>query len=486
MFTCTTILSLLAIIADAYETWHLVDLAQVVCPKPSYPGAPEFPDYNLGINYTSELQVDAPHIIGFIRASKQAMSITFKVEDYYGEQVDTWCCANWCYVDKECPSAIASLNPGMEGLLFWSDHVCVDDPALMLQCPYKPQPNISDTDTSCNCLDATMPSELLESLGLNLSIYADYGRQCGPHDAEVCDKTYPDPGTDYAMWCCTSWCWVSANCPRARASAVWQGHYWSDEKCPLNEEAVSRCKWDSACECRGQLPTGTFDGKGNFSADYGSSDDAALTYNLATDTCDATTRRLSSRRRGGSWGSSSYSSSSWSSYSSPRRRAPSAMATYPRRRSYSAPSPPSPRRRSPPSPPPPDVRRRAPPPPVPSPIESRRRTTSLNGQSYATSPRRRFPGDADLRRRRTIPEQPYGYANRPAMMNNYGGTMPQQTPYGYSGGPTGRAVGGWETHGVAGYNAVPAQKPVNVAMYAAGGAVAGAVVGAGAMNLGMD
>ncbi|CAK9023823.1 unnamed protein product [Durusdinium trenchii] len=88
----------------------------------------------------------------------------------------------------------------------------------------------------------------------------------------------------------------------------------------------------------------------------------------------------------------------------------------------------------------------------------------MNGQSYATQPRRRFAGDADLRRRRTIPEQPYGYANRPQMMNNYGGTMPQQTPYGYSG-----------------YNAVPAQKPVNVAMYAAGGAAAGLVVGAGAM-----
>ena len=37
-----------------------------------------------------------------------------------------------------------------------------------------------------------------------------------------------------------------------------------------------------------------------------------------------------------------------------------------------------------------------------------------------------------------------------------------------------------------GYNAVPAQKPVNVAMYAAGGAVAGAVVGAGAMHLTWD
>ena len=44
-----------------------------------------------------------------------------------------------------------------------------------------------------------------------------------------------------------------------------------------------------------------------------------------------------------------------------------------------------------------------------------------------------FKGDADLRRRRSIPEPPYGYANRPQMMNNYGGTMPQQTPYGYSG-----------------------------------------------------
>lgn len=88
MLTRTTILISL-FLADAYETWHLVDLAQVVCPKPtsSNPDAPVFPDYNLGINYSSELQVDAPHIIGFIRASKQAMSITFKVEDFYGEQV---------------------------------------------------------------------------------------------------------------------------------------------------------------------------------------------------------------------------------------------------------------------------------------------------------------------------------------------------------------------------------------------------------------
>ena len=89
MPTRTTILWLVAC-ANAYETWHLVDLAQVICPKPTSTdaNAPLLGEYNLGINYTNELQVDAPHIIGFIRASGQALSITFKVEDYYGEQAE--------------------------------------------------------------------------------------------------------------------------------------------------------------------------------------------------------------------------------------------------------------------------------------------------------------------------------------------------------------------------------------------------------------
>ena len=156
----------------------------------------------------------------------------------------------------------------MEGKLFWSDNVCADDPALMLQCPYQPQPNVSVSDTSCNCLGTTMPSERITELGLDLATYANYGQQCGPHDADVCDKTYP--GADHAMWCCTSWCWVAASCPTARASTVWQGHYWSSSKCSLNEEAISACKYDSSCECRGQLPAGTFDGE-DFADDYGSS-----------------------------------------------------------------------------------------------------------------------------------------------------------------------------------------------------------------------
>ena len=46
----------------------------------------------------------APHIVGFIRASKQAVSITFKIEDFYGEQVQQICksprdhMAIWCNV----------------------------------------------------------------------------------------------------------------------------------------------------------------------------------------------------------------------------------------------------------------------------------------------------------------------------------------------------------------------------------------------------
>lgn len=58
----------------------------------------------------------------------------------------------------------------------------------------------------------------------------------------------------------------------------------------------------------------------------------------------------------------------------------------------------------------------------------------------------------------------YGYTqgNRNQVMNNYGGYMPQQQSYGYSG-----------------YQAYPQGSRPNVAMYAAGGAAAGLAVGVG-------
>ncbi|CAK9063727.1 unnamed protein product [Durusdinium trenchii] len=178
MLTRTTILSwLLLFLADAYETWHLVDLAQVVCPKPtsSNPDAPVFPDYNLGINYSSELQFDAPHIVGFIRASGQAMSITFKVEDFYGEQV-------------------------------------VPETTVQLQ-------ELSDAvPSSCTCTNPTIPVQVSSTYGQN------YGAQCGAWDEPKCGELWGN--TTVGEWCCRQWCYASSECPDAYQSQAIPGQYF--------------------------------------------------------------------------------------------------------------------------------------------------------------------------------------------------------------------------------------------------------------------
>ena len=116
--------------------------------------------------------------------------------------------------------------------------------------------------TQCLChwhilrlFERTMPSVYITIMGLD-STYANYGQQCAPHDADICEKVFP--GADHGMWCCTSWCWVSSKCARGYPSTLWPGRYWSSSKCDLNAEAISACKYDSSCECRGQLPAGSF------------------------------------------------------------------------------------------------------------------------------------------------------------------------------------------------------------------------------------
>eukprot|EP00438_Fugacium_kawagutii_P014943 Skav217329 [mRNA] locus=scaffold2460:128236:131691:- [translate_table: standard] len=171
----TTILGLLAIIADAYETWHLVDLAQVVCPKPtsSDPDAPEFPDYTLGINYTGELQLDAPHIVGFIRASGQAVSITFKIEDSDGEQV--------------VPETTVELQEGSDAV-----------------------------PSTCKCvyLDESTP-------GVPAGFAATYGALAADMAMERSMLAVE------CEWCCRRWCYASAECPDAYASQAIPGQYFS-------------------------------------------------------------------------------------------------------------------------------------------------------------------------------------------------------------------------------------------------------------------
>eukprot|EP00930_Biecheleria_cincta_P032016 TRINITY_DN22219_c0_g3_i1.p1 TRINITY_DN22219_c0_g3~~TRINITY_DN22219_c0_g3_i1.p1 ORF type:complete len:925 (-),score=96.65 TRINITY_DN22219_c0_g3_i1:101-2875(-) len=421
----------------------------------------------------------------------------------YGSQVDTWCCQNWCYVDKACVSAKPSLNAGMQDTLFWSANVCPDDPQRMAQCEFKPVVNKSSPNAgNCTCKNEAMPAELRPA-----NVPANYGSQCYPHDALHCKSIYP--GAVHDMWCCESWCWVDESCPGSQEHPRWPGHYRSKVECPLDPDAISSCPHSRACECINSPGTQILHSNtGNtnvFLADYGGSckawdranckavwgpsgtanstqswdssasndwccdswcyvnetcpiakkswlgigfyfsyetcDDSDETYREQSDECASGTRfrRLSARRR--------FSSGGGSSWSSPRRRSSPPAPPTPRRRStYTAPT--IPRRRRYPSPPRRRVRRRRSPTnsaPAISPTNTavRRRTTSMNGQSYQTS-----SGTS------------YGYTSQPQMMNNYGGATPYQTSYGYSG-----------------YNAYPQKSNANIAMYAGGGFLAGAAAG---------
>ncbi|CAK8991155.1 unnamed protein product [Durusdinium trenchii] len=69
------------------ETWNVVDISQVVCEKPDFPGAPAFPaTYSMTFNH-EVLSLNDPYIVSFMRATDSAMTIKFKMEDANGEQV---------------------------------------------------------------------------------------------------------------------------------------------------------------------------------------------------------------------------------------------------------------------------------------------------------------------------------------------------------------------------------------------------------------
>merc|ERR1719160_2291360 len=88
---------------------------------------------------------------------------------YTAAQVDSWCCEDWCYVQggKECATAIASINEGLEDKLFWSKITCdlppshkdyQDQITRSQQCPYKRMSdNVESVSELCACLDTPMP-----------------------------------------------------------------------------------------------------------------------------------------------------------------------------------------------------------------------------------------------------------------------------------------------------------------------------------------
>mmetsp|Transcript_29032 Transcript_29032/g.52615 ORF Transcript_29032/g.52615 Transcript_29032/m.52615 type:complete len:903 (+) Transcript_29032:88-2796(+) len=424
----------------------------------------------------------------------------------YPDQYDTWCCTNWCYVDRACVSAVGSYNEGLEDTLFFSYNVCPDDPAKVGQCPWKPRVDLSNASAveACACLDVQMPSNLLPT-----GAPADYGSTCSAHDKDSCDSWYPS-SVKMDMWCCTSWCWVDESCPGSQeADTIWPGHYFSGTSCTEDATAIMECKYNStACSCTGSPGTAVLGNAfpDDYGADqckawdstgckdkYGNSSDwidnndwccdswcyvsgdcpiastswVADGYFYSYDACSATntpgtheesTDTCSARRLNFLEVSEVSEDRGQERRLSARRRSGGSRSRYSSSSSsYSASRPSSPRRRAP-APPPPPVRRRNPSPPTPI-TELRRRTTSMNGQSPSTTRRRAPPGDTSPRRRSSY-DGAYGYTNKPQMMNNYGNQMPYQTQYGYSG-----------------YHAYPSHSNNNMVWAAGGGLAAGYLAG---------
>eukprot|EP00927_Polykrikos_kofoidii_P077486 TRINITY_DN74422_c0_g1_i1.p1 TRINITY_DN74422_c0_g1~~TRINITY_DN74422_c0_g1_i1.p1 ORF type:complete len:914 (+),score=95.76 TRINITY_DN74422_c0_g1_i1:74-2815(+) len=326
-------------------------------------------------------------------------------------------CQSWCYVSKDCVVASQSV---ISSSFYYSYEACDDDGPTLASCKFSDE---------CKPLGSNTPltNEQKTKYG------DDYGSACGAWDKDQCSSWWNETSK-----CCESWAYVNKSCPFAEISTIGVDAKYSYDIC----------------------------------------ENAAESKYISDGTCTAS-RRLATRRRAASTSLRRRASPSRPSAPAPRRRAASYSDV--RRRA------PPPRRRSPP-PPPPDLRRRAPPakPPASPPATSprrrnprrrskpagsptpaapnvnpslRRRTTGVSGTAHSldSSPRRRASATSTRRRAST-----YGYSNTGALTNNYGGTMPSQTPYGFSGtGPK-------------------KNSKIPIMMGAAAGVAGGAVLGAGA------
>eukprot|EP00928_Gymnodinium_smaydae_P003837 TRINITY_DN11355_c0_g1_i1.p1 TRINITY_DN11355_c0_g1~~TRINITY_DN11355_c0_g1_i1.p1 ORF type:complete len:915 (-),score=107.58 TRINITY_DN11355_c0_g1_i1:335-3022(-) len=514
--------------------------------------APPDPCTCVNVDSTIQASVHASKFASGYGAQCKTWDYKDCADNYDPSVIDSWCCESWCWVGKECKSALPSKV--WEGL-HWTTADCKDDQELVRTCPYKAEaPPVDDSkkDPSCDCIGYS--PNMLRSGRRRAGTQAfdsKYGSTCQAWDKDYCSEYWPKHNS--GMWCCQNWCYVDEECPSASASWILPGYFYSYSVCEDEGPALSECKYSDDCKPLGKNTGFSADNITKFGADYGTSckawdkdtcaknyagsnvsdwccdswayvnkscpaaipstiseglfwsdlicpdDTSAAVWNNATNTCGARrlgddqsdndlARRLSGRRRSGGrsyYGGSSYSArrrsySSWSSSggrrraptprrrspvtSTPRRRAPVRPPATPRRRAQTF----SPRRRASPTPP-----------PTPATVGGRRRGASDSGSGASNFNtdnlrRRRTPfGDSRRRsadiyggtyetsggtHRRRVP---YGYTNNQQVMYNYGGNVPMQTPYGYSG---------------------VAQKPnskMNMAMGVAGGFALGAVAGVG-------
>jgi len=394
------------------------------------------------------------------------------------EAIGIWCCQSWCYVDEACATA----NPSMLYSGYsWSYAACPDDGEELAECAHStdcaPKGNSMLSTAQKTQLGATYGGD-----GVSLT------SSCAAWDQAACTTTWSSNKrwTDEANknWCCDTWTYVDAKCPMAQESDMVANAFYAYGVCDGTAAAAAAAATsifdtvDSTCKFARRL-----EDSGNASDELMDTPLRRLAARRRSASSSSARRRTSSsgysapRRRASTPRRRAPAPSRTSS--SPRRRAPpsrrrssAALYTAPRRRvSYEQPrrrAASAPRRRAnPPAPPPPAASavpaRRRMPAVAPSPARrrvpvnqapvlpegsprrrterrrapaigvdssARRRAAAMagSGQSLDHGPRRRA-GLSDQRRRTAS----YGYSNVAQQHNSYGGSVPQQTKYGYSG-----------------------------------------------------
>eukprot|EP00928_Gymnodinium_smaydae_P008430 TRINITY_DN13078_c0_g1_i1.p1 TRINITY_DN13078_c0_g1~~TRINITY_DN13078_c0_g1_i1.p1 ORF type:complete len:1184 (+),score=24.77 TRINITY_DN13078_c0_g1_i1:67-3618(+) len=170
-----------------------------------------------------------------------------------------WCQAPWCYVDRSCPSGMASTVFQDPGAAFYSYDTCLGAPdcftnsaegsrdKLPSTCPFSSTTSgwnsaarcngsWSDIDCSCTFQGQDLPASLYENYPVNkpgayrfFPTIKKYGTMCAPWDTvpgtpenDRCPVS-ADFSTKWYNWCQLPWCYVSEKCDKKVPTDTFKG-----------------------------------------------------------------------------------------------------------------------------------------------------------------------------------------------------------------------------------------------------------------------
>jgi len=193
-----------------------------------------------------------------------------------------WCNQPWCYVDKECPDAVASSvfeGDATGTAAFYSYKACGatadcytdiawnEEAEWPAGCPYDPTGAKSymphkGGDCACSFHGQTLSESIYNNYPesvpgkyQNASVIRYYGTSCMawdqvpgtpwigycPADADWCNQDY--------NWCQLPWCYVSSSCSTGVSSSVFEGAdtaaYYSYDTCLSTPDCYTDITWGS-------------------------------------------------------------------------------------------------------------------------------------------------------------------------------------------------------------------------------------------------